>query len=112
MDGLAKIGTAYQEALKALAEQVARTYREACSEFVVSAGLIQGNTLAAITVTFDSNGAECWVPLELAGEPWTDERRSRIEADTRAVLAGRLLAEHDAAALVAERMQEVLDGYR
>ncbi len=62
MSQLENIGSAYQEALKALGEQVARAYREECSEFTVAAGLIQGNTLIAITVTFNHTGAECWVP--------------------------------------------------
>ncbi|HGM7334448.1 TPA: hypothetical protein ACKQCJ_000752 [Stenotrophomonas maltophilia] len=112
MAQLANIGSAYQEALKALGEQVARAYREECSEFTVAAGLIQGNTLIAITVTFNHTGAECWVPLDLGGQPWTDERRCQIEDDARRVLGARLLVEHEAAALVATRMEEVLNGYR
>jgi hypothetical protein len=106
------MGTPYQEALKALAEQVARAYREDCCSFQVSAGLIQGNTLIAVTVVFDATGTECWVPLELGAEPWSDERRARIEVDARAVLTQRLAIEVTVAEAVERRMREVLYGYR
>ncbi|MBV6816043.1 hypothetical protein ACE15N_13110 [Xanthomonas campestris pv. passiflorae] len=106
------IGTAYQEALKALAEQVARAYREDCCSFKVSAGLIQGNTMIAVSATFDATGTECWVPMSLGSDPWTDERRSRIEADARAVLSQRLSFEERTARSVSDFMQGVLDGYR
>jgi hypothetical protein len=106
------MGTPYQEALKALAEQVARAYREDCCSFQVSAGLIQGNTLIAVNVVFDATGTECWVPLELGGEPWTDERRAKIERDARAVLTQRLAIEVTVADVVERRMREVLYGYR
>lgn len=106
------IGTAYQEALKALAEQVARAYREDCCGFHVSAGLIQGNTMIAVTATFDATGTECWVPLALGGDPWTDERRVRIEHDARAVISQRLSIEEGVAYIVRQYMRGVLDGYR
>lgn len=107
-----KMGTAYQEALKALAEQVACAYREDCCGFLVSAGLIQGNTLIAITAVFDLTGTECWVPLELGPEGWSEERRLRIEQDARAVLTQRLAIEVTVADVVERRMREVLYGYR
>jgi len=107
-----KIGNAYQEALKALAEQVARAYREDCCSFQVSAGLIQGNTIIAITAVFDGTGTECWVPLPLGRAPWTDERRATIEAHARAVIDNRLEVERDAASMVAGHMQEVLNAFR
>ncbi|PZU27397.1 MAG: hypothetical protein DI584_09115 [Stenotrophomonas sp.] len=107
-----RIGSAYQEALKALAEQVARAYREDCCDFLVSAGLIQGNTLIAITVTFDNTGTECWVPLDLGAEPWSDDRRCTIEHDARTVLEARLEAERGAAQQIAELMEGVVDAYR
>lgn len=106
------IGSAYQEALKALAEQVARAYREDCGGYQVAAGLIQGNTLIAITVTFHNTGTECWVPLSLGAEPWNAEHRRKIEDDVRQVLSARVSVEHEAAATVAAFMQEVIDGYR
>ncbi|CTP83350.1 hypothetical protein [Xanthomonas graminis] len=107
-----KIGTAYQEALKALAEQVARAYREDCRSFQVSAGLIQGNTMIAITVVFDGTGTECWVPMDMGTEPWSDDRRSRIEHDARVVINERMKLESFTAEFVLARMQEVLDAYR
>ncbi|MCC4607165.1 hypothetical protein [Xanthomonas campestris] len=106
------IGTAYQEALKALAEQVARAYREDCCSFQVSAGLIQGNTMIAVSATFDATGTECWVPMSLGSDQWTDERRSRIEHDARAVISQRLSIEEGVAYIVRKYMREVLDGYR
>lgn len=112
MAGPQKMGTPYQEALKALAEQVACAYREDCCDFQVSAGLIQGNTLIAVTVVFDLTGTECWVPLELGTERWSDERRVRIEQDARAVLTQRLAIEVTVADVVERRMREVLYGYR
>lgn len=110
MTGL--IGSAYQEALKALAEQVARAYREDCGSYQVAAGLIQGNTLIAITATFDNTGTECWAPLDLGAESWSDERRSAIEHDARLVLETRIEAERGAQQQVAEFMKGVLDAYR
>ncbi|WP_093533278.1 hypothetical protein PWP89_16275 [Stenotrophomonas rhizophila] len=112
MDRTDKIGNARQEALKALAEQVARAYREACCGFHVSAGLIQGNTLIAITAVFDGTGTECWVPLELGQEPWTAERRRLLEAQATLVLDARLRADRVAAAQVEAHMQEVFNAAR
>lgn len=107
-----KIGTAYQEALRALSEQVARAYREDLGSYQVSAGLIQGNTFIAVSVIFDSTGTECWVPMDLGSEPWSAERRSKIERDASTVIAERMKLELETAELVSQRMQGVLDAYR
>lgn len=106
-----RIGNPYQEALRALSEQVSRVYREELGTYRVAASLIQGNSLIAITVVFDGTGTECWVPLEL-GDGLSHERRARIEHEASHVVGKRLELDRFTADFVSSKIQGVLDGYR
>lgn len=108
-----KIGTAYQEALLALSEQVARIYREEVGDqYQVDAYLIQGDTVICVSVGFLLSGREAWVPLELGVEGWSDARRQRIVHEASHVIEQRLKLERFAAEYVAGKIRGVIDAYR
>lgn len=108
-----KIGTPYQEALRALGLQVQRIYREDLNaEHEVDAYLIQDDTFICLSVRFLANGREAWVALELGKEGWNENRRQRLVHEVSHVVSTLLSMEVFVGQYVNAKLQGVLDAYR
>ena len=112
MTAMRKIGTNYQEALNGLASQFRKHYRETGrTDYQVDCYLIQDGQFICLCYTFQLEGEHGWVPLELTGEPWSEERRQRLIRDARHVLDKALSLETFAAQYVAAKVWEVARAY-
>ena len=111
MEAKRKIGTAYQEALLGLSNQVSRIRRESSTdEVTVDAYLIQDDRFICIEASIA--GREAWVPLEIGVEGWNEQRRARLIHEASHVVRKRLDLEKVTAAYVQAQVGKVIDAYR
>ncbi|MGH8063232.1 MAG: hypothetical protein ACREO7_14600 [Pseudoxanthomonas sp.] len=108
-----RVGTAYQEALLALSNQVVAIFRQEIGDrYQVTASLIQDDTIICVSVAFLESDREAWVPLEIGTEGWNENRQQRIVHEASHVLEERLKLEKLTADYVNAKIRGVLDAYR